>query len=124
MAANGRNRVLIADDDAAFRSYLVALVEERGFEVVATVADGQAAVDAADRLEPDLVLMDLDMPGLDGAKATHEIVQRRPDVRVVIVSGSDVVAHIQNALFVGAVAHVRKPEIDQHLPAILESLAS
>jgi len=116
-------RVLIADDDASFAAFLAHLVEERGLEVVGTVQDGTSAVETAARLGPDLVLMDLDMPGLDGAKATREIVARDPKIRVVIVSGSDVVAHIQDALFVGAVAHVRKPEVEQHLPAILDSLA-
>jgi CheY-like chemotaxis protein len=123
MATNGRMKVLIADDDAAFRAYLVQLVQDRGHDVVAEVGDGRAAVEAAAALEPDLVLMDLDMPGLDGATATREIVERSPGRRVVIVSGSDVVAHIQNALFVGAVAHIRKPDVERHLPAILDSLA-
>lgn len=115
-------KVLIADDDAAFRAYLEELVRGRGLEVVGVVGDGLAAIEAAERLAPDLVLMDLDMPGVDGATATREIVARQPDVRVIIVSGSDVVAHIQDALFVGAVAHIRKPEVEQHLPRILDSL--
>ncbi len=122
MGDEGRTRVLIADDDAAFRAYLVQLVGDRGLEVVADVSDGRAAIEAAELHEPDIVVMDLDMPGLDGAAATREIVARRPSVKIVIVSGSDVVAHIQNALLVGAVAHIRKPDVDRHLPPILDAL--
>jgi DNA-binding NarL/FixJ family response regulator len=123
MESRGRIRVLIADDDTSFAAYLAQLAAERGLEVIGTVPDGAAAVEAAARLEPDVVLMDLDMPGLDGANATREIIARDPHIRVVIVSGSDVVAHIHDALFVGAVAHVRKAEVERHLPPILDSLA-
>jgi DNA-binding NarL/FixJ family response regulator len=122
MESRGRIKVLIADDDASFAAYLVQLVEGRGLEVVGTVRDGIAAVDAAARLMPDVVLMDLDMPGLDGAAATREIVANHPSIKVVIISGSDVTAHIHDALHVGAIAHVRKAEVDQHLPPILDSL--
>ena len=116
-------KVLIADDDEAFRTYLEELVRGRGLEVVGVVGDGLAAIEASERLRPDIVLMDLDMPGgADGAQATREIVARQPNVRVVLVSGSDVVAHIQSALFVGAVAHIRKPDVDRDLPVVLDAL--
>src|SRR5687767_9874765 len=81
-------RVLVVDDHAAVRSTLVAyLGVEPELEVVGEAADGQQALDIASRLKPDLVLMDVRMPVVDGIEATRRLKASRPKTRVVLMSG-------------------------------------
>ena len=82
-------RVLIADDHALFRDSLRSLLKERGFEVVAEAGTGREAVVMAKRFEPDVVLMDLAMPDLDGLEATKLISADLPHVKVVILTASN-----------------------------------
>ncbi len=116
-------QVLIVDDDAAFIEAAATLVESEGHEVVGRAYSGREGVTLAEKLEPDVVLMDLDMPLVDGLEATRDIVGKLHGTRVVVVSGSDVDAHILGAHTAGAVAHVRKQHFVEHLPALLRSLA-
>ena len=89
MAEHGRIRILVADDDPAFLATVRAILgfDER-LELVAEAHDGGQAVKLADELLPDVVAMDVAMPGIDGIEATKLIRARRPDCRVVLVSGS------------------------------------
>ena len=74
-----RLRVFLADDHAVVREGLKALVNaQAGMEVVGEAADGRAALEAAAELRPDVVVMDISMPGLSGAKATEQLKQRSP----------------------------------------------
>ena len=115
--------VLIVDDDAGFIEAAATLVEGEGHEVVGRASSGREGVKLAEQLEPDVVLMDIDMPLVDGLEATRQIVAKLHGTRVVIVSGSDVDAHILGAHAAGAVAHVRKSRFVDHLPLVLRSLA-
>jgi DNA-binding NarL/FixJ family response regulator len=81
-------RLVLADDHPLFRSSLRSLLVARGLEVVGEASDGREAVELACRLRPDLVLMDVAMPGLDGIEATRQIVARAPDVKVVLLTAS------------------------------------
>ena len=80
-------RVMIADDHAIVRKGIRALLSEaEGFEVVAEAADGQEAVRRAEETQPDVILMDLLMPVMDGIEATRQITARRPEARVLVLT--------------------------------------
>lgn len=102
-------RVLVADDHPVVRSGLVGMLTvEPDVEVVGEVADGAAAVEAARALRPDLVLMDLRMPVLDGAAATARIVAELPGVRVLVLTTYETDADILRAVEAGATGYLLK----------------
>ncbi|HJW84040.1 MAG TPA: response regulator transcription factor [Anaerolineae bacterium] len=95
-------RVLVADDHSLFRDGIVSLLEAAGFEVVGQVGDGSAAVEAARRLRPDLVLMDISMPRLTGLEALRAIRAETPDAQVVMLTVSDEDSDLFEAIRAGA----------------------
>ena len=102
-------RVLIVDDHAMVRQSLAqALKEEPGIEVVGEAPDGVAAIQLADRLQPDVVLMDIVMPQLDGIEATRQIVRNHPETRVVGLSVHDSMAYAARMFEAGACAYLLK----------------
>jgi len=94
--------VLIADDQDLVRSGLELVLSARGCRVVGAVADGRQAVAAADEQRPDVVLMDIRMPVLDGIAATREIVAAVPDTKVLVLTTYDVDRYVYDALGAGA----------------------
>ncbi|HXF82507.1 MAG TPA: response regulator transcription factor [bacterium] len=82
-------RVLLADDHALFRDGVRSLLQARGIEVVGEAADGREAVEAALRLRPDVVLMDITMPRMDGLEATRLITARAPEITIVMLTVSE-----------------------------------
>jgi DNA-binding NarL/FixJ family response regulator len=82
-------RVLLVDDNPELRHGVRATLERAGFVVVAEAADGAQALELAAAHRPDLVLMDLGMPGMDGIQATQALRGRQPHIRVVLWSGRD-----------------------------------
>ncbi len=101
--------VLIADDHAVVRDGLRLLLENQSdIRVIGEVADGRAAVEAALRLKPDVVIMDLAMPLLNGADATAQIVEKQETARVVMLSMHSTVEHVFRALQAGALGYLRK----------------
>lgn len=87
MSKDAPVRLLIVDDHAIVREGLSAILnQEADFRVVGEAADGPAALDAVERLHPDVVLLDMHMPGKDGVEVCGEISQRFPDVNVVILT--------------------------------------
>lgn len=104
-----RVRVLIADDAADLRLLLRhRLRREERFEVVAEACDGAEAVDLAVRHQPDVVVLDLSMPRLDGLQAAQRIRSEVPEARIVVLSGYPEAAMREQALAAGAVAYVEK----------------
>jgi DNA-binding NarL/FixJ family response regulator len=101
-------RVLIADDHPLFRDGLRSLLEARGIDVVGEAKNGREAVDQARRLRPDVVLMDLTMPELNGLAATRLISVELPDVRVVILTASEDDADLFEAIKSGAQGYIFK----------------
>jgi DNA-binding NarL/FixJ family response regulator len=109
-------RVLIADDQALFREALVALLTvQPGIEVVGEAADGREAVAAAGRLGPDVVLMDLRMPVLDGVGATRQLTVDHPAVKVLALTTFDGDDEVFPALRAGAVGYLLKDVSTQRL---------
>ena len=102
-------RILIADDHGVVAEGLKHLVEaEADMEVVACVGDGREAVQAARDAQPDVVLMDLSMPELNGADATRAILQRDPKCRVIVLSMYAQREYVRRALKAGAAGYVVK----------------
>jgi DNA-binding NarL/FixJ family response regulator len=101
-------RVVVADDHPVFRDGLATILRERGMEVVAEVADGQAALEAAAAHHPDVVLMDLTMPGLGGVEATRRLVAGQPAVRVLVLTMSEDDDSLFAALRAGARGYLLK----------------
>jgi DNA-binding NarL/FixJ family response regulator len=113
-------RVLIADDQALFRSGLASLLAEDPLvEVVGEAVDGQDAVDQAARSKPDVVLMDLKMPKLDGIQAMEEILAANPQIKVLMLTTFDASSDIVRALRAGASGYVLK---DARPEAIVSSI--
>jgi DNA-binding NarL/FixJ family response regulator len=102
-------RILIADDHGVVAEGLKQLVQaEADMEVVALVADGREAVQQARDTQPDVVLMDLSMPELNGADATRAILQRDPKCRVIVLSMYAQREYVRRALKAGAAGYVVK----------------
>lgn len=115
-------RVVVAEDEALIRMDVVATLQEAGYEVVGQGADGEEAVKLATELEPDLVVMDIKMPKLDGISAAEKISELKiPVVLLTAFSQADLVARAADA---GAMAYVTKPfKPSDLLPAIQIALS-
>jgi DNA-binding NarL/FixJ family response regulator len=117
-------RVLIADDQALFREALVALLTvQPGIEVVGEAADGREAVAAVGRHRPDVVLMDLRMPVLDGVGATRQLRVDHPAVRVLALTTFDGDDEVFPALRAGAVGYLLKDVSTQRLVEAVQAAA-
>lgn len=101
-------RVLVADDHSLFRDGIVSLLEAAGFEVVGQVGDGRSAVEAARRLRPDVVLMDIAMPEMSGLEATRLILADLPETQVVMLTVSDDDDDLLEAVQAGARGYLLK----------------
>ena len=113
-------RVVVADDHAVVREGLAQLLSTAAdVELVGAAANGSEAVDVVDREHPDVVLMDLSMPEVDGAEATRRILAADPTARVVVLTSFADDRHIVEALQAGAIGYVLKhAEPDELLGAI------
>jgi len=116
-------RVLIADDHALFRDGLRGMLETRGMDVVGEARNGREAVDQTRRLRPEVVLMDLDMPELDGLAATRLISAEQPDVKVVMLTASEEDAHLFDAIKAGAQGYLFKNLPSDELFTLLDGVA-
>jgi response regulator NasT len=111
-------RVLIAEDEALIRLDLKEMLEEEGYTVVAEVGDGQQAVDQAEELRPDLVILDIQMPVLDGLSAAERIAKART-APVIVLTAFSQRELVERARDAGAMAYLVKPFTKNDLvPAI------
>lgn len=101
-------RLLIADDHALFRDSLKSLIEARGHQVVAEAGSGEEAIELARRHRPEIVLMDLSMPGIGGLEATRRLHAELPECRVVVLTASSNEDDLFEALQAGAQGYLLK----------------
>jgi two-component system, NarL family, response regulator NreC len=118
-------RILIADDHSVVRTGLRLLLESvDGIDVVGEAGDGESAIEEARRLKPDVVLLDVIMPGLGGLQAAPQIIDQVPDVRIVMLSMQDDPTYVQKAFGAGASAYVLKEAADTELVAAVRDAAA
>jgi DNA-binding NarL/FixJ family response regulator len=110
-------RVLIADDQELVRTGFRMILTARGISVVGEAADGAQAVAAVRELRPDVVLMDVRMPTMDGLEATRRVVAHAPDCRVIILTTFDLDRYVYAALAAGASGFLLKDVTPAHLAA-------
>lgn len=115
-------RILIADDHALFRDSLRSLLEARGLEVLGEARNGREAVELAKELKPDVVLMDLSMPELDGLSATRLISADQPEVKVVVLTASDEDTKLFEAIKSGAQGYLLKNLESEDFFALLDGV--
>ena len=115
-------RVLIADDEPLFVDSVAALLSnDERVKVIGTASNGQDAIDLATALEPDVTLMDISMPVLDGIEAARRIRLALPEARILILTGSSIAADVDRARQAGVAGFLTKDRIGTQLvSAILE----
>jgi DNA-binding NarL/FixJ family response regulator len=118
-------RVLIADDEEMVRTgFRLVLDREEGIEVIAEAGDGDAAVERASELTPDVVLMDVRMPQMDGIAATRRIVRSQPHSRVIMLTTFDEDEYVYDALRAGASGFLLKYAPADELVAAIRVVAA
>ena len=116
-------RTLVVDDHPLTRSALVGLLEQHSFPVVGEAADGSEAVENARRLQPDLVLLDLTMPGGGGLEALPKLRAAAPDCEVVVLTASGTEDDLLAAIRAGAAGYLLKTESPERIAEFLEGVA-
>ncbi len=120
-----RIRVLLVDDQALFREGLHTLLSVwPDLEVVGEAGNGQEALDAAARLKPDVVLMDLRMPVLDGVAATRRLLEKMPQVKIIVLTTFDDDDHVFDGLRAGAVGYLLKDVPSEKLVEAIRAAAA
>jgi DNA-binding NarL/FixJ family response regulator len=117
-------RVVIVDDNEAFRHQLRDITESCGGEVLAEAPDGKAGVDTAERIRPDLVLLDVSMPVMGGFAAAKRLRERLPRIGIIFVSQHQDRSYAQRAFESGADAYVTKRAAATELTAAIEAVRS
>ncbi|MGV9888490.1 response regulator [Streptomyces sp. NPDC003395] len=117
-------RIVVVDDHTVMRAGVVALLDsETSIEIVGEAGDGRAALDLVERHEPDVALVDLRMPVLDGVATTARIVERFPATRVLILTTYDTDAEIERAVEAGAIGYLLKDTTREQLVDAIHAAA-
>jgi DNA-binding NarL/FixJ family response regulator len=117
-------RILLVDDHPLTRSALAGLLTQHGFDVAGEAADGEEAIDAAARLRPDLILLDLSMPGVDGLTALPQLRAAAPDCEVVVLTASGTEENLLGAIRGGAAGYLLKSEPPERIVGFLRGVAN
>jgi DNA-binding NarL/FixJ family response regulator len=116
-------RILVADDHQVVRTGLRALLESKsGWQVCAEAANGREAVEKAGQLKPDVAVLDIGMPLLNGVEATRQIRKLSPQTEILILTMHDSELLIQEVLGVGALGYILKDDADRNLVAAVDAL--
>jgi len=118
-------KILVVDDHSIVRDGLAVLLElEVGLKVVGSAATGEEAVQASRRLMPDVIIMDLVLPALNGIDATRSIIEELPQTRVIMLSASKTPEHVYRALRAGARGYVLKTAVGAELLRAIEEVVA
>jgi DNA-binding NarL/FixJ family response regulator len=117
-------RILLVDDHPLTRSALAGLLQQHGFDVVGEAADGESAITRAAELSPDLILLDLSMPGLDGLSALPRLREAAPSCEVVVLTASGEEKNLLAAIRAGAAGYLLKSEPPARIVEFLRGAAN
>ncbi len=115
-------RVLVVDDHPLTREALSSLLAQHGFDVAGQASDGAEAIELAGRLQPDVVLLDLSMPELDGLTALPRLRERAPDAEVVVLTASGTEENLLAAIRAGAAGYLLKTESPERIADFLRGV--
>jgi DNA-binding NarL/FixJ family response regulator len=116
-------RILLVDDHPLTRSALAGLLQQHGFEIAGEASDGEEAIARAGELQPDLVLLDLSMPGLDGLSALPRLREAAPSCEVVVLTASGEEENLLGAIRAGAAGYLLKSEPPARIVEFLRGAA-
>ena len=116
--------IVIADDHPLTREALSSLLGAHGFEVIGCASDGAEAIQEVGRLQPDLVLLDLSMPGLDGLAALPRLREAAPECEVVVLTASGTEENLLHAIRAGAAGYLLKTEPPERIASFLDGVAN
>ena len=114
--------VLVVDDELFFREVLRDMLQKEGYRVVADASDGDEALEKYKQCNPDLVLMDVYMPGKNGIEATRDIIAHAPAAKIIICSGTGYDDDVNAALQAGARGIIYKPFYDAEVMETIKGL--
>ena len=117
-------RILVVDDHPLTREALSTLLRTHGFDVVGEASDGAEAIEAAGRLRPDLILLDLSMPGMDGIQALPRLRDAAPECEVVVLTASGTEENLLAAIRAGAAGYLLKSEAPERIADFLRGVAN
>ena len=118
-------RALVVDDEPHVRVFLKLLLRELGIEVCGEAGDGARALELINEVQPEIVLLDLNMPQLGGLEVLRQIQEERPDLPVIVVSSQSAMKTVQDVAQLGAIGYVLKhASKNEALRALREALAT
>ena len=117
-------RILLVDDHPLTRAALAALLRQHSFDVIGEAADGEQAIGEAERLQPDLVLLDLSMPGMDGLTALPRVRDAAPNCEIVVLTASEDEDNLLAAIRAGAAGYLLKSEPPARIAEFLRGVAN
>lgn len=116
MRGQAAYRILVAEDDEGFLGALESVLEADGrFTVAGRARDGEQALELAQTLDLDAIVMDIEMPKVDGVEATRQLQERQPGLPVIAISGTDYEERVLEIRQAGAADYVRKARVDEEL---------
>ena len=116
-------KILVVDDFDRFRQFVVLSLRQRAeFQLIYEASDGLEAVDRAEELKPDLILLDIGLPKLNGIEVAHRIRQRSPNSKIIFLSQNSDFDVVRTALDTGALGYVRKTDARRELLPAMDAV--
>lgn len=116
-------RILLADDHQAVRQHVRAILEQEGFKLLGEATDGHEAILLAQRFSPDMVILDVSMPALNGFRAAKEILRHAPQTRIILLTAHAERVYVLRAIQLGIRGYVVKTQMANDLPLAIREVA-